>query len=193
MNPIFPAVTAALIADQTKNRPQVTAAAIASYDTVRGPQVKFECGPQVQARTVVVYITDRSLLPSQSASQRGADESDSFREEPTSDECDDLCRGSIEPLRVLDDAEQRLLLCGLSEQRERGQPNEEPVRCGAGAQPENGGECVALRGRQPLELIEHRCAQLLETAERELHLRLHPSRRRDAPAPAADLVGGICE
>ena len=69
-NPISPAVTTALVADQTKNRPQVTAAAIASHDTVRGPQVKFECGSRVQARTVIVYITDRALLPSESASQR---------------------------------------------------------------------------------------------------------------------------
>jgi hypothetical protein len=69
-NPISPAITAALVTDQTKNRPQVTAAAIASQDTERGPQVKSECGTQVQARTVVVYITDRALLPSQSLSQR---------------------------------------------------------------------------------------------------------------------------
>jgi predicted secreted protein len=69
-NPIGPAVTAALLADQTRNRPQVTAAAIATHDTGRGPQVKSECGSEVQARTVVVYITDRALLPSQSASQR---------------------------------------------------------------------------------------------------------------------------
>ena len=48
----------------------MTAAAIASRDAERGPQVKAECGAQVQARTVVVYITDRALLPSQSASQR---------------------------------------------------------------------------------------------------------------------------
>jgi predicted secreted protein len=69
-NSIGPAVTAALVGDEAKNRPQVTAAAIASRDTERGPQVKGECGSRVQVRTVVVYITDRALLPSQSASQR---------------------------------------------------------------------------------------------------------------------------
>ena len=69
-NPIGPAVTAALVGDEAKNRPQATAAAIASGDARRGPQVKAECGARVQARTVVVYITDRALLPSQSASQR---------------------------------------------------------------------------------------------------------------------------
>ena len=69
-NPIGPAVTVALVGDEAKNRPQATAAAIASHDTERGPQVKAECGTRVQARTVVVYITDRALLPSQSLSQR---------------------------------------------------------------------------------------------------------------------------
>ena len=63
-------MTAAIAADTAKNRPQATAAAIASNDTQRGPQVKAECGLRVQARTVVVYITDRALLPNQSASQR---------------------------------------------------------------------------------------------------------------------------
>jgi len=69
-NPIAPAVTVALAGDEATNRPQATAAAIASHDVARGPQVKAECGTRVQERTVVVYITDRALLPSQSASQR---------------------------------------------------------------------------------------------------------------------------
>lgn len=69
-NPIGPAVTAALVTDTAKNRPQATAAAIAAGDPQRGPQVKAQCGARVQSRTVVVYLTDRALLPSQSASQR---------------------------------------------------------------------------------------------------------------------------
>jgi hypothetical protein len=69
-NPIGPSVTAALLGDMARNRPQVTGATIASHDTQRGRQVKAQCGATVSARTVVVYITDRALLPSQSASQR---------------------------------------------------------------------------------------------------------------------------
>jgi len=69
-NSIGPAAAAALAEDDARNRPQVTAAAIASRDAERGAQVKARCGKQVQARTVVVFITDRALLPSQSASQR---------------------------------------------------------------------------------------------------------------------------
>jgi hypothetical protein len=69
-NPIGPAVTAALVDDSVANRPQVTGAMIASRDTQRGPEVKAACGTRVWQRTVVVYITDRALLPSQSLSQR---------------------------------------------------------------------------------------------------------------------------
>jgi hypothetical protein len=68
-NSIGPAVTAALSGDEANNRPQVTGAVIASHDAQRGPQVKQQCGAKVWERTVVVYITDRALLPSQSASQ----------------------------------------------------------------------------------------------------------------------------
>lgn len=69
-NSIGPAAAAALAREPARNRPQVTDAAIAASDAGRGAQVKSECGATVAARTVVVDITDRALLPSQSASQR---------------------------------------------------------------------------------------------------------------------------
>jgi hypothetical protein len=43
---------------------------LARNDAVRGPQARRACGRTVWERTVVVYILDRALLPSQSASQR---------------------------------------------------------------------------------------------------------------------------
>jgi hypothetical protein len=69
-NPINPAVAAALKSDPAKNRPQVTGAVVAPQDVQRGAQVKAQCGPTVWQRTVVVSITDRAFLPSQSLSQR---------------------------------------------------------------------------------------------------------------------------
>ena len=48
----------------------MTAALVAPADAGRGPQAKAQCGAAVWRRTVVVYITDRALLPAQSASQR---------------------------------------------------------------------------------------------------------------------------
>jgi hypothetical protein len=69
-NPIAAAVTAALRADAAKNRPQAMGAWIATADAQRGAIAKAQCGSKVWQRTVVVYITDRALLPAQSASQR---------------------------------------------------------------------------------------------------------------------------
>ena len=120
-----------------------------------------------------------------------ADKRDSLREEAPGYKRNDLRRGFVEPLRVLHDADQRLSFGGIGEQRERGQSNEEPVRWQAGAYSEHGGERIALRDGQPLEQIQHRRAELVETAECELHLRLHPDSRHHAPA--VGLVGNMSE
>jgi hypothetical protein len=69
-DPLTPAIATALKTDPAANRPQVVAAAVATHDTSRGPQATAQCGARVAARTVVVSIVDRALLPSQSASQR---------------------------------------------------------------------------------------------------------------------------
>jgi hypothetical protein len=69
-DPLTPAIDAALSADPPSNRPQVRGATIALADTSRGPQAKAQCGATVAARTIVVSILDRALLPAQSASSR---------------------------------------------------------------------------------------------------------------------------
>ncbi len=69
-NPFGPAVAAALASEPPSNRPQARSAALATADGQRGPQVKAQCGARVAARTVLVYLVDRALLPSQSLSQR---------------------------------------------------------------------------------------------------------------------------
>ena len=109
-------------------------------------------------------------------------ERDPLGEEATGDESEDLRGGLVEPLRVVDDADQRLLLGGVCQQAQRRQPDQEPVGRRAGAQPEHGRERVALRDGQPVEVIQHRSAELMEAAVRQLHLRLHADRGRDAPA-----------
>jgi hypothetical protein len=69
-NPIGPATTAALRHSKASSRPQVVSALLATMDRQRGREAKFECGTRVYRRTVVVYLTDRAALPSQSLSQR---------------------------------------------------------------------------------------------------------------------------
>jgi hypothetical protein len=68
-NPIGPSTNAALRYAKL-GKPQVVAADLAADDRQRGPQAKYECGTRVWRRTVVVYITLRAFLPSESLSQK---------------------------------------------------------------------------------------------------------------------------
>ena len=121
----------------------------------------------------------------------GKHERDPLGEEAPADESEDLCGGLVEPLRVVDDADERLLLGDLGEQRQRGEPDQEPVGRRAGAPAEHRRERVALGDGQPVELIQHRSAELMEAAVGELHLRLDADGPGDAPA--GDTVGQVAE
>ena len=113
---------------------------------------------------------------------RGAQDRDPLRGHPAGNEREDLRRGFVKPLRVVNDADKRSALGELREQRQRGEPDEKPVRWRSETQAEYGLERFALRDRQPLEVAEHRGAELVQAAEGELHLRLHPGGRGDVPA-----------
>src|SRR4051812_27771878 len=69
---------------------------------------------------------------------RRADERDPFGEETTGDEPEDLCRGVIPPLRVVDDAYERFLLGDLGEQGQRREAHQEPGGWRAGPEAEYG-------------------------------------------------------
>ena len=101
-----------------------------------------------------------------------------------------VCDGHpVEPLRVVDDAHERLLLGGLGEQAQDRQPDEEPIGWRSGAQAERRAQRVALRVRQLLETAEHGRAQRVQAGERELHLGLDASRPDDRHPSAAS---GTC-
>jgi hypothetical protein len=95
--------------------------------------------------------------------------------------------GAIEPLCVIDHAEQRLLLGDRRQQAQHCQPDQEAIGRLPGAQSERHAERLALRLGNPGQPIEHWRAHLLQGGERELHLRLdadraydpEPRRRRD--------------
>jgi hypothetical protein len=80
----------------------------------------------------------------------------------------------VEPLRVVDDADERLLLAGVGQQAQNGQADQEAIRRGTGAHAERRVQRVALRDRQMPETAEHRRAQRVQAGERELHLGLGP-------------------
>ena len=110
------------------------------------------------------------------------DERDPFRQQPAGDERERLRGDPVQPLRVIDEAQQRLLLRDVGQQAEHRQPDQETVRRLACAQTERRRQRIALRTGKSLEAIEERRAQLMQAGERELHLGLDARRARD-PAP----------
>ena len=106
-------------------------------------------------------------------------ESHRLGQQPASDERERQRRGLIQPLRVVDDAEQGTLLSDLRDQAQDAQADEKPVRGCARAEPEHDLHGLTLWSRQPLEPIEQRRAELVQTRVGQLHLGLHPHRADD--------------
>jgi hypothetical protein len=95
----------------------------------------------------------------------------------------DLRRGVIQPRLVVHQADQWLLLGDLGQQTQHGQADQEPVRRRPGTETERPPQRSTLQPREPREAVEHRRAQLVQSGEREFHLRLdtgsahHPAAR----------------
>jgi hypothetical protein len=108
------------------------------------------------------------------------DDSDRLGREPPGHEPEDLRRGPVQPLRVIDQADQRPTPGHLGQQAEHREAHQEPVGRGAVAQAERDAQRVALGWRQPFGVIKHRPAQLMQPGEGQLHLGLHAGRAGDA-------------
>jgi hypothetical protein len=115
----------------------------------------------------------------------GEHQADPLREQPARHERQCLRRHPVEPVRVVDDAQQRPLLGGVRQQAQNRQPDQEAIRRRARGEPEGRAQRLALRTRQMPETIDQGRAQRVQARERELHLGLH-ARRPGDPA----LVGG---
>ena len=105
---------------------------------------------------------------------------DPLRQQAARNERERLRGDSIEPLRVIDEADQRRFLGHLGQQAEHRQPDEEAVRRLPRPQAKRRAKRIALRTRQLLQPVQHRRAQLLQPGERELHLGLNARRSREA-------------
>ena len=105
-----------------------------------------------------------------------------LRQQPARHERQRLRGHPVEPLRVVDHAQQRLLLGGVGQQAQDRQPDEEAIRWRSGAEAERRAQRVALRARQLLETAEHRRAQRVQAGVGELHLGLD-ARRPGDPEP----------
>jgi hypothetical protein len=90
--------------------------------------------------------------------------------QPTGDEGQRPYRGMVDPLRVVDDAEGRLLGARLAEQSQHRHAHQEPIRCRACTQTQRDSQRVALRLGEPVESGEQRRAQLLQACVGQLQL-----------------------
>ena len=108
------------------------------------------------------------------------DQPDRLLAQTARDEGELLGRGRVEPLRVIDNAQQRLFLGRVRQQAQDGEANQEPIGRGPAAQPEGRAECVALQARNGVEPIQRRLAQLMQRRERQFLLRVGTGRSHDA-------------
>ena len=167
-------------------------AARLGHDLVAHPRVQRpgECRVQQGSRiTVPQALHDQLRQPAQllAGLADGEDQAHRFRLQPTGHERENLRGSPVEPLLVIHQAHQRPLPGHVGQQAEHGQADQEPVRRGAGADAERRAERLTLRARQPLQVPEHRRAQLVHRREGELHLGLDTGRPHH---PASQRVSG---
>jgi hypothetical protein len=122
---------------------------------------------------------------------RGEEQDDRFGQQPPGDEAEDLRRGPVQPLSVVDQAEQRLLLRGARQQVQHRQPDQELIRRGSLTHPERRLECLAPRRRKPAQPIEQGRTQLVQRGEGQLHLGLDADRAQHPHAGGGGL--GVVE
>ena len=77
-------------------------------------------------------------------------------------------RRPVQPLRVVDDADERFLLGGVSEEAEHGGADQEAIPCGRPREAERSGERGRLGLREAVEPVEDRADELVQRGEREL-------------------------
>ena len=112
----------------------------------------------------------------------GEQQANRFSQQPPPDESDHLGRGFIQPLGVIDQADQRPRDGKGSQQAQHRQAHNKPVRSRLRRQPERHLQRPLLRLRQRRQAAQHRPAELVQRRERQLHLRFHTV---DLDQPAA--------
>ena len=92
-------------------------------------------------------------------------------------------RRLIQPLHVIDHAQERPRHRRLRQQAQHPQADEERIRRNPGADPERRLDRRPLRSGQLRQAFQQRRAQLLQGGEGQLHLRLHPRRPHHLEPP----------
>src|SRR5882672_6988635 len=110
---------------------------------------------------------------------RGEQQSNLLGNKAPSNECESRGRSLIEPLRVVDDAEERSVFGGLGQQTQDSEADKEWARSVPWGESECDAKRVPLRRRKAHPEREDGCAQLLKGRERELDLPFDPHRLCD--------------
>ena len=144
-------------------------------DLVPYPLVDLDGQHQVKqgARVRLAEAPYRQLRqPSELIAQRAGPEDQPCRLSPEAPghERDHLRGSAIEPLLVIDHAQQRLLSRRLREQAQHGEADQEPVGNRPGIQPERDAQRVGLWHRDSRQPVKQWRAHLMQRRERQLHL-----------------------
>src|SRR5882672_3100552 len=113
---------------------------------------------------------------------RGEQQSNLLGNKAPSNECESRGRSLIEPLRVVDDAEERSVFGGLGQQTQDSEADKEWARSIPWRKSERDAKRVALRRRKAHPEREDGRAQLLKRRERELDLPFDAHRPGDPKA-----------
>src|SRR6266550_7730366 len=113
---------------------------------------------------------------------RGEQQSDLLGNEAPSNERESRGGSLIEPLRVIDNAEERSVFGGLGEQTQDSEAAQEWARSVPWGESERDAKRVPLRRREAHPKREDGCAQLLKRRERELDLPFDAHRPGDPKA-----------
>ena len=123
----------------------------------------------------------------------GAEQHDPLGAEPAAGEQQRLERAVVEPLAVVDERQQRLLLGGRREQAEDARHDGVAVAAGRLAERQRPAQRRRLRRRDRVEPVEQRPEQLAEPREGQVGLRLHPARAEHRHARGDRFGAGVLE
>ena len=114
----------------------------------------------------------------------GAEQDDPLGAEPAAGEQQRLERAVVEPLAVVDERQQRLLLGGRGEQAQHARHDGVAIAARRLAERERPAQRGGLGRRDRVEPVEQRPEQLAQARERDVRLGLHPARAQDRHAGA---------
>ena len=148
-------------------------------DPVADPLVQPAGDDRGQQRPRIVVVQPGQVQPGQPGQvtrrcgiTRAEYQRDRFGVHPAGDERQDPGRGLVQPLRVIDQVQQRPVGGHLRQQPQHRQSDQEAIRRAARPQAERDAQRLALRAGQHVEPVQHTPAQLMERSVRQLDLRL---------------------